>query len=161
MIKYSTALIFVLMLSLTAHAQLKIGDDAPEIKLPDSLGKWKPLTEVKAKIIMVDFWAAWCYPCVRSLPDLKALYAKYHDQGFEIYAVSLDKDYYNWVNACRKHELQFILVNEAYSFNGKSCKDYMVDSIPSKFLVKDGKIIGAEMSLYDLEKVIQRELKNP
>lgn len=161
MIKYCTALLLALFVCFTAQAQLKIGDDAPDIKLPDSLGKWKPLSEVKAKIVMVDFWAAWCYPCVRSLPDLKAFYAKYHDQGLEIYAVSLDKDYYNWVNACRKHELPFVLVNEAYSFNGKSCKDYKVESIPSKFLVKDGKIIGAEMSLYDLEKVVQQELEKP
>lgn len=161
MTKYLIAFSVAFFFCVSAQAQLKIGDEAPDIKLPDSLGKWKPLSEVKAKIVMVDFWAAWCYPCVRSLPELKSLYTKYHEQGLEIYAVSLDKDYYNWVNACRKHELPFVLVNEAYSFNGKSCKDYKVDSIPSKFLVKDGKIIGAEMSLYDLEKVIQHELEKP
>lgn len=141
-----------------SQAQLKIGDDVVDIKLPDSLGKWKPLSEVKAKIVLLDFWAAWCYPCVKSMPDLVAIYEKYKDKGLEVYAVSLDKDYYNWVNYCRKLKLPFILVNDPYGMNGKACKDYGVTSIPHKLLIKDGKIIGAEMSLYDLEKMIEKEL---
>ncbi len=48
--------------------------------------------------------------------------------------------------------------NDPYGFQGKACMDYGVQSIPHKLLVKDGKIIGAEMSLYDLEKMIQKEL---
>lgn len=143
----------------TSHAQLAIGSDAPDIKLPDSLGKWKPLSEVKAKVILLDFWAAWCYPCVKSMPDVVKLYEKYHDKGLEIYAVSLDKGYYNWIEYCRKLKLPFILVNDAYSFNGNACKDYKIDSIPNKLLLKDGKVIGANMSLYDLEKMIQKELE--
>lgn len=141
-----------------ANAQLPIGSDAPEIKLPDTAGKWKPLSEVKGKLILVDFWAVWCYPCVKSMPDVVKLYEKYHSKGLEIYAVSLDKGYYNWLEYCRREKLPFVLVNDAYSFNGKSCKDYRVDSIPNKILLKEGKVIAVDMSLYDLEKVIQKEL---
>lgn len=141
-----------------ASAQLKIGDLAPEIKLPDTSGKWMPLSQVKGKVILIDFWAVWCYPCVKSMPDIKRLYDTYHTQGLEIYAVSLDKGYYNWVEYIRKEKLPFVHVNDAYSMNGKACKDYFVDSIPCKILIKDGKIIAKEMSLYDLEKVIQKEL---
>jgi len=142
-----------------SQAQLSIGDVAPEIKLPDSLGKWKPLSEVKSKIILIDFWAAWCYPCVKSMPDVVKLYEKYKDQGLQVYAVSLDKDYYSWVEMCKKLKLPFILVNDAYGLNGNASKDYKVTSIPNKMLIKEGKIIGAEMSLYDLEKIIQKELQ--
>ncbi len=154
-------LLFILagLFSLKGFSQLSIGDTAPEIKLPDSLGRWKPLSEVKSKVILLDFWAAWCYPCVQSMPDVVKLYDKYHAKGLEIYAVSLDKGYYNWVDMCRQLKLPFILVNEAYGFNGNSCKDYKVSSIPNKMLIKDGKIIGANMSLYDLEKIIQKELQ--
>ncbi len=152
-------LFLTLFCGVNAQAQLAIGDTAPEIKLPDSLGKWKPLSEVKSKLILLDFWAAWCYPCVQSMPDVVKLYDKYHSKGLEIYAVSLDKGYYNWVEMCRKLKLPFILVNEAYGFNGNSCKDYKISSIPNKMLIKDGKIIGANLSLYDLEKIIQKELE--
>ena len=154
--------VLVLLLSfastLTMRAQLPVGSLAPEIRLPDSLGKWKPLSEVKSKLILLDFWAAWCYPCVRSMPDLKRLYSTYHDKGLEIYAVSLDKDYRNWVATCQRLKLPFIHVNDPYSLDGKACQDYHINDIPNRMLIKDGKIIGAEMSLYNLEKLIQQEL---
>ncbi len=156
--KSITLFLVFLVFALYSNAQISIGSVAPEIKLPDSLGKWKPLSEVKGKLILLDFWAAWCYPCVKSMPDVVKLYNKYHAKGLEIYAVSIDKGYYNWVESCRKLELPFILVNDAYGFNGNACKDYKIESIPSKLLIKDGKIIGANMSLYDLEKLIKTEL---
>ena len=148
-----------LVCSLSSIAQLSIGELAPEIKLPDSLGKWKPLSEVKSKLILLDFWAAWCYPCVQSMPDLIRVYNSYHQKGLEVYAVSLDKGYYNWVDMCRKLQLPFVLVNDAYGFNGNACRDYKISSIPNKMLLKDGKIIAANMTLYDLERLIQKELE--
>ncbi|HMN32286.1 MAG: TlpA family protein disulfide reductase [Chitinophagaceae bacterium] len=144
----------------TTQAQLNVGDIAPEIKLPDSLGKWKPLSEVKAKIILLDFWAAWCYPCVQSMPDLISIYENYHKKGLEVYAVSLDKDYYNWVAMCRKLNLPFVLVNDAYGMNGKTCKQYHIESIPNKLLIKDGKIFAINKSLYDINKILEKELES-
>jgi len=159
--KYVFILLIVLLsCHLQSHAQVKIGSDAPEIKLPDSLGKWKPLSEIKSKLILIDFWAAWCYPCIKSMPDLKRIYEQYHSKGLEIYAVSLDRDYRNWVATCQRLQLPFIHVNDAYGFNGNACQKYNVTAIPQKFLVMNGKIIGADMSLYDLEKIIARELKD-
>lgn len=155
---FFTLILAALLGHTQAFAQLPIGSVAPDIKLPDTSGKWKPLSEVKGKLILVDFWAVWCYPCVKSMPDVVKLYEKYHALGLEVYAVSLDKGYYNWVDYCRREKLPFVLVNDAYSFNGKSCKDYHVDSIPNKILLKDGKVLAVDMSLYDLEKVIQKEL---
>jgi alkyl hydroperoxide reductase subunit AhpC len=140
-------------------AQLPVGRVAPEIKLPDSLGKWKPLSSVKSKIILLDFWAAWCDPCIQSMPELKRLYTAYHDKGLDVYAVSLDKDYRHWVATCRRLELPFILVNDAYGLGGKVSQDYLITSIPNKMLLKDGKVFGADMSLSDLEKLISNELK--
>jgi thiol-disulfide isomerase/thioredoxin len=153
-------LLFLFVYSSNISAQLKIGDNAPEIKLPDSLGKWQLLSEVKSKLILIDFWAVWCYPCLRSMPDLVNLYNKYKSNGLQIYAISLDRDYYHWVNKCREKNLSFILVNDPYGFNGKACTDYKVTSIPHKILIKNGKVIGTEMSLYDLEKLIEKELNN-
>lgn len=156
-ILFVIVLIFTI-LSKHGYSQLGIGAAAPEIRLPDSLGKWKPLSEVHGKLVLIDFWAAWCYPCVKYMPEVVALYNKYHEAGLDVYAVSLDKNYYNWVNMCRQLNMPFVLVNDPYGFQGKACIDYGVQSIPHKILVKEGKIIGAEMSLYDLEKIIRKEL---
>ena len=145
----------------TVSAQLPVGSDAPEIKLPDSSGKWLPLSSVKAKLILLDFWAVWCYPCVKSMPDVMALEEKYREHGLVVYAVSLDKGYYNWIEYLRKTKPPFVHVNDAYSFNGPSCRDYKIQSIPNKMLLKDGKVIAADMSLYDLEQVIRKELNLP
>jgi thiol-disulfide isomerase/thioredoxin len=141
-----------------AFSQIAIGEVAPDIKLPDSLGKWKPMSEIKSKLILLDFWAAWCYPCILSMPDLKKIHEKWHNIGLIIYTVSLDKNYYEWVSKSRKYELPFILVNDPYGFDGKACKDYQITSIPNKILIKDGKVIGANMSLYDIDKLIEKEL---
>lgn len=141
-----------------AFSQIAISEVAPDIKLPDSLGKWKPMSEIKSKLILLDFWAAWCYPCILSMPDLKKVNEKWHNKGLTVYTVSLDKNYYEWVNKCRKFELPFVLVNDPYGFEGKACKDYKITSIPNKILIKDGKVIGANMSLYDLDKLIEKEL---
>lgn len=151
-------LIITISFSTAAFSQIAIGEIAPEIKLPDTAGKWKPLSEVKSKLVLIDFWAAWCYPCILSIPDLKKMHEKWHDKGLTIYAVSLDKNYYNWVNKCKEKELPFVLVNDPYGFDGKACKEYKITSIPNKILVKDGKVIGANMSLYDLDKLIEQEI---
>lgn len=151
-------LLLCVSISLKTSAQLSIGDIAPDIKLPDTSGKWLPLSTIQSKLILVDFWAVWCYPCVKSMPELIELHNKYHHKGLTIYAVSLDKGYYNWVDYCRKEKLPFILVNDAYSFNGKSCADYKVSAIPHKILLKDGKVIGSNMSTLQLENLIKKEL---
>lgn len=149
----------LLFFTIFCQAQLRIGELAPEIKLPDSLGKWKMLSEVKSKLVLLDFWAVWCYPCMKAMPDLVSLYEKYHAKGLEIFAVSLDQDYYSWVDGCRRKHLPFILVNDAYGMNGANCKNYKVSSIPHKLLLKNGVVIGSEMSLYDLEVIIKKELE--
>lgn len=140
-------IVFILV-SLSSSAQLKLGDSAPEIKLPDSLGKWTKLSDVKTDYVLIDFWAAWCPPCVVTAQELKKIKEEYSTASFEIFALSLDRDYYNWVKTVRKLDLPFIHVNDAYGLRSPRCKDYNVRSIPSKFLVYKGKIIAINPS-YD------------
>lgn len=60
------------------------------------------------EVVLVDFWASWCVPCIASIPKLKELYADYQDKGFEIVFVSIDDEYDDWKNESDKQELAWI-----------------------------------------------------
>ena len=77
---------------------LPIGSVAPDIELPDPKGKRRSLHQIKAKLILIDFWASWCSPCrVENRSTGMPLYQKYRDAGFEVFAVSLDTDRDKWL----------------------------------------------------------------
>ena len=82
--------------SFSQSTDLKIGEVAPEIRLPDLKGDTITLSAFRGKIVLIDFWATWCVPCVEDQSQLAKLYKKYRQsnftnaKGFEIYGVSLD-----------------------------------------------------------------------
>ncbi len=149
--------LFFAFFSLSARAQLKIGDPAPEIRLPDSLGKWTKLSDVNADIILLDFWAAWCPPCIVAVQELKKIKEEFANESFEIFALSLDRDYWKWVNLVRKLELPFIHVNDAYGRKSPRCKAYNVTAIPKKFLIKKGKVLAINPSYEEIRSILRKK----
>ncbi|MBI5624359.1 MAG: TlpA family protein disulfide reductase [Elusimicrobia bacterium] len=65
---------------------------AADFALPDLSGKTVRLSDFKGRVVLVDFWATWCAPCLEELPDLKALYSKRKDLGFTIVGISIDDE---------------------------------------------------------------------
>ena len=86
----------------TSKNKLQDGSKAPEISLPTPEGEIKNLSSLQGKYVLLDFWASWCPPCRKENPFLVEEYNKYHDKGFEIYQVSLDKNKQAWVEAIKK-----------------------------------------------------------
>ena len=126
--------------------------DGTTLKLPD---------DCQGKVVVIDFWATWCGPCVNAVPRMKEIYQKYHGQGLEIVGVSLDKDRAALETFIREKDMPWI-----HTFSGKGWDDptatqYGVNSIPNIWVVgKDGNVAASSVSEGALEDVIQKALAN-
>ena len=120
-------------------------------------GKTISLESYKGKVVLLDFWATWCEPCVEELPTIEANYNKYHAQGFEVIAISVDQE-----EALRafleKYDLPWPQILDAHEKNGIA-KTYGVRAFPTSFLIdKDGNIAAVDPRGEELEPAIQAAL---
>lgn len=125
-------------------AQLSPGTEAPDITLNDPGGVPISLSSFRGKVVLIDFWASWCKPCRIENPNVVRLYNKYHDKGFEIYGVSLDRNKTAWVKAINDDGLTWIHVSDLGFWNSPVVKLYDINSIPQTYLVDENGIIIAK-----------------
>lgn len=107
------------------------------------------------RYVILDFWATWCLPCLKSIPTLKEMYAKYHDKGLEIYSISQDSKAKDWKEYVEKNEMTWI--NVLAPVSGKVYKDYGIEIIPRVFLIdcETGEILVHE-GQPDLEAILSK-----
>lgn len=104
------------------------------------------LSAMKDKVVLVDFWATWCGPCVGEIPNVKAVYDKYHGSGFEVIGISLDNDKSALKKFVKKNALPWPQSCSGDGWDDDLAKKYGISSIPAMFLIgKDGKV--AEVNL--------------
>lgn len=148
---------FVLHLSDKLRGLLAPGMEAPEIAMKDPQGNIRKLSDLRGKYVMIDFWASWCGPCRRENPNVVRLYHKYHDKGFEIYSVSLDRTREAWLKGIQDDGL--IWPNHVSDLNGWTSsggKSYNIMSVPATVLVDpDGKIIARNLRGTELEQKLE------
>lgn len=108
------------------------GDKAPEIHGTDLAGEPLSLSSIQGKIVLLNFWATWCAPCMAELPALQELYEKLKDKGFVIVGVALDDTPENIKEAQSQFHITYpILLNE-----GSRCKrDYQIKGLPESYVL--------------------------
>ena len=138
-----------------------IGALAPELAFPDPDGNIRRLSDLRGKVVLIDFWASWCGPCRRESPNVRNVYAKYHDKGFEVFSVSLDRDANNWKKAIKDDKLVWPNhVSDLKYWSSEAAAIYGVRSIPSMFLLdREGRIVAKDLRGEALERAVKQLLE--
>ncbi|MBX2972497.1 MAG: TlpA family protein disulfide reductase [Flavobacteriales bacterium] len=136
---------------------LPAGGPAPEIRQNTPDGGSYALSQLRGKVVLIDFWASWCRPCRIENPNVKKVYAKYASKGFEILGVSLDRDHAAWVKAIKDDGLPWKHVSDLGFWNNAAAQEYGVQSIPYTVLVdRDGNIIEKGLRAHELDARLEQ-----
>ena len=134
--------------SLNQMASLGLGDKAPEISMRDPQGNILNLSDLKGKVVLIDFWASWCRPCRMENPNVVRTYNKFKNSafkngdGFEVFSVSLDQNKAAWIKGIEQDGLVWKNhVSDLQYWRNAAAQTYKVNSIPATFLIDGEGII--------------------
>jgi thiol-disulfide isomerase/thioredoxin len=142
--------------------QVELGQPV-ELSGPTLDGKEFNLANLKGKVVLVDFWATWCLPCVEEMPFVKNVHEKYRAAGLEVVGVSLDSDRTALTNFVAQHKLDwpqiFIEGDPQKPFDNPLAKRYGVDGIPCILVIdREGRLIARGMRRHQIEAEVARAL---
>lgn len=133
-----------------------------ELKFTAVDGRIVDLATLRGKVVLVDFWATWCGPCIAELPNLKDVYARYHDRGFEVVGVALDRegDRQKLLDFVHKEQMAWPQYYDGKWWKTAIAVQFGVSSIPAMFLLdQSGRIVTTNARGEKLEAEVKRLLK--
>lgn len=133
--------------------KVAIGKKFIDFTLKSPNGESISISEItkKNKIVLIDFWAAWCKPCIAEVPSLADAYKKYKRKGFEIVSISLDKDSIRWTQKIRELNMDWVQLSDLRSWESPIVELYAFNAIPHTVLLdKNGIIIAKNLRGEDI-----------
>lgn len=141
------------LVSTSAEATPRAGDKAPDIDLPALRGGRVKLRELAGKVVVVDFWASWCEPCKRELPELEKLSRELAQKGVTVVAVNIDQERKNAAELAQKLGLTLPV---ALDPDGKVAEKYDPPKMPTSFVIDQRGVIRFVHAGYDGARDIAR-----
>jgi thiol-disulfide isomerase/thioredoxin len=168
MIRYILPVALVFAILLGRHWYLKPGlvqgAVAPPVEGELLDGSFFRLSDLEGRYVLIDFWGSWCPPCRAANPDLVSLHREFHDQGFDIVSVGVEKSTDNWRAAIEQDGLNWRYhlldrVNNLRFFDSPLAAAYGVRQLPTSYLINPkGRIVGVNLSYVETHKRLQAGL---
>jgi len=138
---------------------LSRGSRAPEIGLRDTEGRPVRLSQLRGKVVLVDFWASWCGPCRQEMPVLQRLHEEYGDEGLVIIGVNIDNEESNMRRFLRRTPVDFRIVHDS---RRRVADRYNPPRMPSSFLIDQRGVVRYVHEGFRAPdaRVIERKIKS-
>ena len=133
--------------------------DRMDIAFTATNGKEVDVAKMKGKVILIDFWATWCGPCIQEMPTVIAAFDRYHDKGFEVVGISLDDNLGDLEKFIAANGIKWPQYFDGKRWGNQLAGQYGINGIPATFLIgKDGKIVAANLRGEELDSAIKSQL---